>query len=389
MTSPIALPRNLVVCCDGTGNVFDVSPRASNVVKLASVLINNDQQMVYYDPGVGTPDGLGDKIDQGFSARLQKLVGLGLGDGVNRNIVQAYQFLVDHYQGPQDRIWLFGFSRGAFTARAVSGLIELFGILRPNMHNLMGTVLRLYYMRDLADRKAAIEKFRRMFALPPRTSTPLIHFIGVWDTVESVGLGGVLGKSITSSPSLKPSVAHARHAVALDELRNAYTPRLYTPSYLHGAQTLKQVWFAGAHADVGGGYGHDGPGIKSLLSNTPLNWMLGEAHTLGLQLQAPLIDVQNFFPEDPVLSPLHNEARENPWWYLTGVGPRNGSIERFGLADNEPLLIHRSVYERMQNRADYRPFLLNRVAYRLEQAGRIVFLPTNWGQEDVVSVPLY
>lgn len=335
-TETAAPGRNLVVCCDGTGNVWQSGPGRTNIVKLFEALTHGDatRQLCYYDPGVGTPDGSiqGDEIGGLMTLdTLRRLGGLAWGDGVWTNVAQAYLFLVRHYR-PGDRIFLFGFSRGAFTVRAVSGLIHLFGLLRQEHDNLMPTLLRVYRLPAVPGRQRQ-RTAASLRAQCAQTEVP-VHFIGVWETVETVGMSQILklGTQISSDPTVKPGFRHVRHALALDELRWPFKPRVYTvpTEPLGEGRSFRQVWFRGAHADVGGGYRSDG------LSNLALQWMAHEALDQGLLLDRATLDRHRGDP----LGTLHSEVTTWPFWALVGVFRRE--------FDFDHLPVHASVLERAQ-----------------------------------------
>lgn len=335
--------RNLVVCCDGTGNIWKPGPDKTNVAKLFEVLEKSNDQITYYDPGVGTPDGaLPGDVGGGIPCRdtLRRLGGLAWGDGVWTNVAEAYTFLLRNYQHG-DRIFLFGFSRGAFTARAVSGLIHMFGLLREEHENLIPSILRVYRSKQPSERlkaeraRAAKEfktNFARQFSAKNGESTQHvpIHFIGCWDTVESVGIWQFLGATITSDPAVKPGFHHVRHAMALDELRWSFKPRPYSPPAIPPSdvtRSFKQVWFRGAHSDIGGGYREAG------LSNIALHWMAREAHAHGLHIDMNRLEAHETNPFDM----LHDQILAMPAWVLAGMFQRDLPRD---------LQIHDSVYLR-------------------------------------------
>jgi len=337
---------NLVVCCDGTGNVWKPGPGKTNVVKLVESLARDPlRQLHFYDPGVGTPDGYVSESGQALRDVARRVAGLVWGDGVWANVAAAYAFLVRNYQD-DDRIYVFGFSRGAFTARAVAGLVSLFGVLRPEHENLIPTLLTIYRTKPEEGASNPNEQSRSEIGESIRANfcsleqTP-VHFIGVWDTVESVGLSQLaLGTQIMSAPTIKPAFRHVRHALALDELRWPYQPRLYTePEDLLPEHTFKQVWFAGAHSDIGGGYAEQG------LANAALHWMAREASFRGLLIDIPLLNVHAV----NALDTLHDETAGNPFWVSVGA---------FRRAYPERIYIHESVDERMKSKtARYQPVL--------------------------------
>ena len=149
-----APPRDLILCCDGTGNVWG-NRRDTNVVELAKRLVQDERQVLYYDPGVGTVNGFPAVSRlQALWNHLRLLAGLAFGHGVYENIAEAYRFLILNWRAG-DRIWLFGFSRGAFTARAVSGMVSIFGVVRPSAESMIPTLLGVYFSEpDEADRRA-------------------------------------------------------------------------------------------------------------------------------------------------------------------------------------------------------------------------------------------
>lgn len=317
--------RNLVLLFDGTGNILG-NRQDTNVVKLLRMLGKGRDplgaaptQLVYYDPGVGTAnefpaDGLVSKARN----RLRQMAGLALGSGVFPNIAEAYRFLVNTYQRG-DRIYLFGFSRGAFTARAVAGMINMYGLIHTEGLPLIETLVRTYFAPR--DRKnQAGTKSRRAFARDVIDNfslgrTPLVHFVGVWDTVEAIGLGGLGGIRISNSADFASKrFVHVRHAMSLHESRSKYAPRRYKdPHFTDKEQPWRsydQRWFRGVHSDVGGSYARDG------LSNLTLQWMVNEAFAQGLR-----VDRSQLQPGDP-LTAMHDQAYDCPYWVWTGLNAR-------------------------------------------------------------------
>ena len=275
---------DLVVCCDGTWNTPDDLdaglPAPTNVVKIYNALDTDDGPASairrYYHPGVGT--------DGGWWERLK---GGGAGAGLGKNVISAYRWLAGAYH-PGDRIWLFGFSRGAFTVRSLAGMISRCGLLdASNMTEaqVWKAVDGIYDdYRKKSEPKATAG--RPLHGAPAgaaaKHSTP-IHFIGVWDTVGALGIPDDMALlNLIDDPrryefhdtALSENVGHARHAVALDEKRQSFTPTLWDDLPPH--QDLKQVWFPGVHSDVGGGYSRSG------LSDGALKWMMDEASAQGL-----------------------------------------------------------------------------------------------------------
>lgn len=340
-----SMPRQLVLFLDGTNNTVTGRRNDTNVLKLYELLAAraDRQQLLYYDPGVGSPDSLPSIGPGDWLGRwLQRIYGLAYGRGIYENIRDAYLFLMRNWK-PGDEIWLFGFSRGAFTARSVSGIVNLFGIMDAQHESLLPTVLRVYFAKRktkpcggstylqsaVADRGGSTtpsrspgevsDQIRQVFCTGERRQA-WVHFVGVWDTVESVGMP-FLGVTISNSSNIKHKrILHVRHALALDELRLTFRPRIY--DQVNGwdpasRQTLYQFWFRGVHSDVGGGY-EDG---ESGLSDSALEWMIEEAHALHL-----FDDPNRTKPPVMIKRPrvLHDTVYSGAWWALGGLTIRHG-----------------------------------------------------------------
>ncbi len=309
---PAVSGRRLVLCCDGTGN--EVSARAySNVVKLYIRLDQHQpsKQLTYYDPGLGTiaPPGFRTKT----VTSVARLAGLAFGYGLQDNIKDAYLFLMRHYQ-TGDRVYLFGFSRGAYTVRALAGLLHRCGLLRPGNENLVEHTVKRYFERINGQPGwKAMGRFKKYFG----RKCP-VQFIGVWDTVKSIGL---LRRSLVlpHTADLK-NVRSGRHAVSLDERRSKYRPNLWSRP---DDACFQQVWFPGVHSDVGGGYDDSG------LSDIALEWMLAEAAGAGV-LFAP--EPSKDLTPSPSTT-LHNPLW--PFWWVMGWRRR-----RIPAHDGTPVLVH-------------------------------------------------
>ncbi|MPY64658.1 DUF2235 domain-containing protein, partial [Streptomyces spongiae] len=207
------------------------------------------------------------------------------GVGLSRNVIDAYRFLVHAYE-PGDELYLFGFSRGAFTARSLAGLVRNSGILRREHSGRVKKAWALYRDRIETPSGAASTLFRRAFSYEPE-----IHFIGVWDTVGALGIpvpGPGWTKPVVDmvnrrwafhDTELSSHVKGAFHALAIDEQRSAFRPTLWSrqPGTADDAQELRQVWFAGVHSDIGGGY------PETSLSDIALLWMVHHARRYGLE----------------------------------------------------------------------------------------------------------
>ena len=267
--------KHLIVCCDGTWNRPDQLDRGvaapTNVAKISLALADEDAagnpQLLYYEAGVGTK-------------RSERLLGGAFGVGLSRNIQDCYRFLVDNYE-PGDKLYFFGFSRGAYTARSTAGLVRNSGILLPENRHRIKDAYALYRNphKDSEPSGIAAELFRRTHS----HSDIYIDFIGVWDTVGALGIPidgfrpPILSRLWTfHDTTLSRYVLHAYHAIAIDERRRPFKPTLWVKNDDAENQTLEQVWFAGVHCDVGGGYRDPG------LSEIPLLWMAEKARSCGL-----------------------------------------------------------------------------------------------------------
>jgi uncharacterized protein (DUF2235 family) len=279
------MPKRLIVCCDGTWNTADQAkaghPSPTNVTKLALSIAPEDsagaRQCVYYHSGVGT-------------SRWEHLTGGAFGVGLSRNVLDAYHFLIDNYE-QDDWLYLFGFSRGAFTARSLAGLIRNSGILRRENDDRIDQAWALYRSAADTPRGVASTLFRRAYSYEPR-----IHFIGVWDTVGALGIPALGPSWLTPvvrrfnhrwefhDTKLSTRVDAAFQALAIDERRAVFAPTLWHQQ--PGAQgqepgqELKQVWFTGVHCDIGGGY------PDTSLSDIALLWLADRARDYGLQFRA-------------------------------------------------------------------------------------------------------
>jgi uncharacterized protein (DUF2235 family) len=279
------MPKNVVVCCDGTANEF--ARHNTNVAKLYSVLQHDvASQVTYYHPGIGTMEPAGALTT--LSRKATKLLGMAIGYGLEFDIRDAYVFVMNHYQ-EGDRLFLFGFSRGAYTARAVAALIRMYGLIRPGNEPLVPYAIRM--MRGIMRAKSpGGDDVAEYFSLAAGFKETMggaqckTHFAGVWDTVSSVGwIENPLKVPYVTD---NPDIDIGRHAIAIDERRAFFRNHLWRRSSdtakEHGPKDLKQVWFPGVHCDVGGGY----PEVESGLSKHALKWMLDEATAAGLLVDA-------------------------------------------------------------------------------------------------------
>lgn len=276
------MAKNVVVCCDGTANEF--AKNNTNVVKLYSTLVQDSlTQVVFYHPGLGTMEPAGALTT--IARKLTKLMGMAVGYGLANDIRDAYVFIMQNFQ-PGDRLFLFGFSRGAYTVRAVASLLRMYGLIRAGNEPLVPYAIRMMMGIKRAGRSDAsavheyfslAHEFRQTMAQDCRP-----WFVGVWDTVNSVGwVENPLKLPYTANNS---HIKFGRHAVAIDERRAFFRTNLWKrqedPADEVGPEDLKQVWFPGVHCDVGGGYDEE----ESGLSKVALEWMLAEAKACQLLL---------------------------------------------------------------------------------------------------------
>ncbi|MCF7805930.1 MAG: DUF2235 domain-containing protein [Candidatus Marinimicrobia bacterium] len=298
--------RNLIVCADGTWNTPDQEesgvPIPTNVVRifnsLADVDDNGNDQLKYYHPGVGTEGSWWDKVKGG-----------SVGEGLSKNIMSGYRWLGGHYRSG-DRIYLFGFSRGAYTVRSLGGMISQCGLLDLTgiPDNEVWTRVEKAYKFGYREKQSQSEWAGNwnFHADNDGDGRVPIYFIGVWDTVGALGIPDDLAilnffddrdDYLFHNTKLGDTIVNARHAVALDEIRASFTPTLWDES---GSDVdVKQVWFSGVHSDVGGGYPEIG------LSNIALQWMIDEASEQGLNFLPDMVSQINPDPRDV----LHDSYR--------------------------------------------------------------------------------
>jgi uncharacterized protein (DUF2235 family) len=340
MTTPTPQPtapkRNLVLCLDGTNN--GPGTGATNVARIFDIAQKNDDQLVYYDPGVGTMGARSAITPWGHAAT--RVAGLIAGSGIKDNIEEAYIWLSQRYQ-KGDRIYVFGFSRGAYTARALTGMLRMVGLLRPGMANLAPYAVKLYAKNrketppnraDTASKDAdshywrLYREFMRYYSNPDfpnpfDTSQHQVRFLGVWDTVNSVGwlnLKGQIEMATWPFTAKITNVEIARHALALDERRRPFKANRFSfDAAANSNGRYQEMWFAGVHSDVGGVFPDD-----HQLSDIALSWIVKEAAAAGL-----LVDKRNYkrhlgvgldddLPAERAFGKIH--PNEKMWWLAGG-----------------------------------------------------------------------
>ena len=265
------MSKNIIICCDGTNNQLEGD--ITNVVRLYQVVQKDAGQVAYYDPGVGT---MADPVERSWLGKRWSMVeGLAFGAGLEEDVREACRYLMQTYE-EGDKVFLFGFSRGAFTARVLAGMLHGVGLLHAGAENLLPYMWR-YYLAMKDEISEETKALRRSF-----TRECPVHFLGLWDTVGSVGMYG--NNQAFPFTWKNDSVHIVRHAVSLDERRGGFRSNVFlqdeTPlPELNGRWRVMNVWFPGVHSDVGGGYLFP---LESGLAMVAFAWMLHEAKAAGL-----------------------------------------------------------------------------------------------------------
>ncbi|MEO6455155.1 MAG: DUF2235 domain-containing protein [Ginsengibacter sp.] len=280
--------KRIIVCCDGTWNKPGSKDRnmivKTNVQKIYEAIDTNAskvKQVKFYGQGVGT----------GFSAR-DHFMGGGTGLGIDRNIQDAYKFIMWNYV-PGDELYLFGFSRGAYTVRSLAGLIRNCGIMKSEYLHLVDEAYHLYRDRTPLTHPDSdlMKAFKRSYGIDEEET--IIKFMGVWDTVGALGIplrwfNGLNKKYEFHDVKLSSQIRYAYHALAIDEKRKIFEPALWEVSEnavnASKPQICEQVWFPGVHSNVGGGYADCG------LSDITLKWMTNKGSDTGLEFDKNYIE---------------------------------------------------------------------------------------------------
>jgi len=353
--------KNIVICADGTWNRPEEDLKKdypTNVLKVARAIApvsdGGAEQVVFYDWGLGS-------YHDEFTAGA-------FGAGINKNIQDCYRFIVQNY-AIGDRLYFFGFSRGAFTVRSLAGLLNNCGILKKSNARLIARAFEIYKDPDIKPDDDFSKNWRNRYSVKADLSQltgaarraytdeghAKIHFIGVWDTVGALGVPLSLlsffnKEHMFHDNKIGPNIVTARHALAIDERRDDFKPTIWKQ---RSGVDIQQVWFAGCHADIGGGLEPDADGSR--LSDYPLQWITREAVGQGLSLAEHQED-------DLVLSKtsLLHESYEGKW-LLAGQYKRP-VISYFK--------IHESVKMRYEADASYRP---DKLVARLGS-------PPDWGE---------
>ena len=257
------MAQRIVICIDGTSN--QPLGNRTNVIRFYRMLHQQaGQQTAYYQPGVGTlrPNAVASRLRQNWWRLMDKASATML----YRHVSSAYRYLMTHYRAG-DSVCLLGFSRGAYSARVLAGMLAKVGLLHTGHEEMIRFAWDVYRAKRNYQQAG---RFRKTFSRPLE-----IQFMGLWDTVSSVGKPW--RPHVYPYTFNNPIVHRLRHAVSLDEHRAMFLPNLWTHEP-KAHQDVQQVWFAGVHADVGGGYADD----ESQLAMISLAWMVREARAAGL-----------------------------------------------------------------------------------------------------------
>jgi uncharacterized protein (DUF2235 family) len=298
------MSKRIAYCADGT---WDTSKSHTNVYKLFKALDVSGDQMPFYDDGVGAN---GDPIS--------RLLGGAFGTGLWEKIKEGYTKIAHVYEAG-DKVYIFGFSRGAYTARSLAGMIMACGLPTQDFtDDMVDTCFDAY--RDKLNRAAKLQTLANCNLVNAE-----ITMVGVWDTVGSLGIPSGVGLVDPIlygflDTGLHPSIKNACQALAMDEKRAQFPPTLWDGPPAPG-QTLEQVWFTGAHSDVGGGEPDDLPGTTAL-SDISLGWMMSKANAQGLQFD-PAVYAQYTMP---LLPELALDKFHQSWNILCGF-PKKRSID--------------------------------------------------------------
>ncbi len=342
------MSKRIIFCADGT---WDSPASHTNVYKLYKSMTVGAGQMPFYDDGVGASEN-----------PIIKLVGGAFGAGLWSKIKEGYTKIAQVYEAG-DQVYLFGFSRGAYTARSLAGMIAISGLPTQDFTDgLVDTAFRAYREKDNRAALLAQLKDSNMFDAN-------LTMVGVWDTVGALGIPSVFGAVDPIlygflDTSLHPDVLNAYQAAGIDEKRAQFPPTLWDTNTQPG-QTLEQVWFCGVHSDVGGGEPIDGS-EKTALSDITLGWMMNKASALGIDFDDAVLKQYTM----PLAAEYALDKLHTSWTVINGF-PKERSISQTAVIGN-------SVSFRWSQDSTYRPKNLE------SKAG---VLSTQYVPEPVVTVP--
>lgn len=350
--------KKIIVCCDGTwnkpGNKDGDTIVKTNVQKMYEAIspgTDDIPQVKYYGQGVGT----------GFSI-IDHFLGGSAGVGIDRNILDAYKFIMWNYDAG-DEIYLFGFSRGAYTVRSLAGFIRNCGIMQPIYLNLVDEAYHLYRDRTALTHPESdlMKGFRRKYGID--TQETFINFLGVWDTVGALGiplkwLNSLNQKYEFHDVKISSQIKYAYHALSVDEKRQVFKPTLWeinpTSTKLPEPQVSEQVWFPGVHSNIGGGYKDSG------LSDIALKWMMEKAGDTELQFDEEYeksIEAKSTAELRNSVLGFYKFMKKINREINTGIGVLNDPYtgEKISLPVERNEHIHYTCFERKYKDADYRP----------------------------------
>lgn len=361
------MARNVCIFSDGTGQAGGANPiNWTSIYRLfmATRKVDPTHQICFYDPGLGSNPDEGE-IRSPFR-RFKDLLAQATGYGITDNIIDCYAALLCAYR-PGDRIFLFGFSRGAYTVRSLGGVLALCGVPKGFVNVLRwdgftdaiqasevrtlaaSAVKDVYMIRDRAARIEAAAAFRQRHGTEPAPP----FFVGVWDTVRALGLpaiGSLPGRHKFHDAILNRQVAHGRQALAIDENRQVFAPELWDETQAPPGQ-IRQLWFAGVHTDIGGGYG-----LQMGLSDLALGWMIAEARAATPPLIVEPGLVAELRPD--ALGLQHDERKTS--WLPWSEGTREGFV--LNGFQPQPARMAQAVEPRLEAAAV--PILDERLPYR-------------------------
>lgn len=343
------MSKRILFCADGTWSTtendassFDTTN--TNVRKMYRAALQTHDQITIYDTGVGCDNRI-----------MQSLRGGAVGAGINDKIKEGYTQIAKVFK-PGDDIFLFGWSRGAYTVRSLASMIYDVGFpTNSSIDSKMVDELFFVY-RNPSQRASLLTDLEKKYGLHKTN----IKFVGVLDTVGSLGAPAIKGG--VSEPrygfldtNLNPNILNAYQAIAIDECRQQFPITMWIePSPPIKGQVLEQIWFAGCHDDVGGGFPEKEPG----LSQIPLKWMADKASDLGLKIDPALLDANLVANTKQALSPIHES-----WSKI------DGKKEYRVIADNA--MLSNSVAIKCEKDSAYRPENLNFVDDKLAKSYQI------------------
>jgi uncharacterized protein (DUF2235 family) len=335
------MSKRIIYCADGT---WDSTKNDTNVYAFYKALTTTSQQLPFYDDGVGAEGNL-----------FQRFAGGAFGLGLWTEVKEGYTAIAHVYE-EGDEVFLLGFSRGAYTARSLGGMIAAAGLPTANFDDRL-VELAFNAYRDKDDRAEILASLSQYKLFDAK-----ITMIGVWDTVGSLGIPSLVGDVDPIlygflDTSLHPDVMHAYQALAVDERRCEFPPTVWTSVPLPG-QTIEQVWFAGVHCDVGGSYPETG------LSDITLSWMMGKGRALGLEF------ADAAWARYGAIDPKHALDTIHESWNLLWAFPRHRTVPAAASVANSVML-----------RCEYDP------NYRPSNLDLSNGVPTGYDAVEVVTEP--